>query len=53
MGVVYQAQGKYDQALTYYEKAIKIDLETIGNNHPETKRHIRNKEICERKKANR
>ena len=53
MGNVYQSQGKYDQALEYYEKAIQIDLKTIGNNHPETKKHIRNKERCQEAKANR
>jgi tetratricopeptide (TPR) repeat protein len=51
-GVVYKAQGKYDQALEYYEKAIEIDLKTVGNNHPQTKSHIRNKEICQKAKAN-
>ena len=31
----------------------QIDLKTIGNNHPETKKHIRNKERCQEAKANR
>ena len=52
LGQRLQQEGFLDAAIINYEKAIKIDLETIGNNHPQTKSHIRNKERCQEAKAN-
>ena len=34
MGNVYQCQGKYDDAISMYEKSLKIKLSALGHNHP-------------------
>ena len=33
---IYYILGKYDKAIAYYEKALKIQLATLGENHPST-----------------
>ena len=35
IATVYGKQGKYDQALEYYQKALKIRLKKLGANHPD------------------
>ena len=34
MAVVYKAQGDYARSLEYNEKALAIDLPTLGHDHP-------------------
>ncbi|RDD39302.1 Nephrocystin-3 [Trichoplax sp. H2] len=34
IGLVYSKQGKYDEALSMYNKSLKIKLAHLGNNHP-------------------
>ncbi|GBG35209.1 Kinesin light chain, partial [Hondaea fermentalgiana] len=31
---VYRAQGRYEEALAYYEEALSIRKESLGNRHP-------------------
>ena len=35
MAIVYNDQGKYDEALAMYEKALSIRLKKLGDDHPE------------------
>ena len=34
MGLVYYAQGGYEQALAYYENALVIKIKALGEDHP-------------------
>ncbi len=34
LGTAWNAKGKYDKAIEYYEKALKSDLKTFGEDHP-------------------
>ena len=34
MACVYDDQGKYDEALAMYEKALSIRLKKLGDDHP-------------------
>jgi len=34
LGMAYDSMGKYKEAITYYEKALKIDQRVFGTNHP-------------------
>ena len=34
LGVAWSAKGEYDKAIEYLEKALKSDLKTFGENHP-------------------
>ena len=34
MAIVYDEQGKYDEALAMYEKALSIRLKKLGDDHP-------------------
>ena len=36
MAGVYKAQGDYEKALEYYDKALKVKERTLGNDHPST-----------------
>ncbi|MCD8353635.1 MAG: tetratricopeptide repeat protein, partial [Clostridiales bacterium] len=46
LGVVYEHQKKYDEAVELYRKAWKIWQKTLGPEHPDTKRAIRNLRDC-------
>ncbi|MCP4370660.1 MAG: TIR domain-containing protein, partial [Deltaproteobacteria bacterium] len=34
LGLAWKAKGEYDKAIEYYEKALKSDLKTFGEEHP-------------------
>ncbi len=34
LGAAWEAKGNYDKAIEYYEKALKSDLENLGEDHP-------------------
>ena len=34
MAIVYDSQGKYDEVLEYYNKALEIRLKKLDNDHP-------------------
>ena len=36
MAVVYKAQGDYEKALEYYDKALKVRERVLGSGHPST-----------------
>ena len=40
IGSVYESQGKYDEALDYYNKALTIRKNKLGEDHPDVARHI-------------
>merc|ERR1711965_254410 len=42
MGEVYRSQGKYDEALEYYNKDLEINLKKLGNDHPDVARTYNN-----------
>ena len=35
MGIVYRKQSKFTDALREYEEALRIEMATLGKNHPE------------------
>ena len=35
VGLVCDAQGRYDDALVYYNKSLKIKIEVYGKDHPD------------------
>ena len=35
MAIVYKNQGKYEEALAMYEKALSISLKKLGDDHPD------------------
>merc|ERR1719352_2215241 len=35
IGSVYRSQGKYDDALDYYQKSLKIKITAVGSDHPD------------------
>ena len=35
IGLVYDSQGKYDDALDYYQKSLKIKITAVGSDHPD------------------
>ncbi|MFQ5685744.1 MAG: tetratricopeptide repeat protein [Candidatus Scalindua sp.] len=35
LGTAWNAKGKYDKAIEYYEKALKADLKAFGEDHPD------------------
>ena len=35
MAIVYDNQGKYEEALAMYEKALSIKLKKLGDDHPD------------------
>ena len=42
LGNANDSKGDYDQAIEYYQKALKIQISALGENHPDTKRTQRN-----------
>ena len=34
IGIVYESQGRYDEALQEYEKCLKIQVDKLGHEHP-------------------
>tara|TARA_B100001123_G_scaffold178072_1_gene204140 strand:- start:125 stop:328 length:204 start_codon:yes stop_codon:yes gene_type:complete len=38
LGVEYSSKGEHDEAIEYYEKALAIQIKTLGPDHPSTKR---------------
>ncbi len=39
---IYDSQGRYDEAIENYEKAIRIDEKTVGKEHPDYATHLNN-----------
>ena len=37
LGIVYRNKGDHDEAIENYEKALAIQLKTLGPDHPSTK----------------
>ena len=46
MAIVYRAKGDYDKALEYYTSALTIKKTKHGDDHPDTKRVVRNIGLC-------
>ena len=38
----WDSKGKYDKAIEFYNKSLKIDLATLGENHPSTAKSYNN-----------
>ncbi|EGD81841.1 kinesin light chain isoform 1 [Salpingoeca rosetta] len=36
LGIAYASKGEYDKAIAYYEKALAVFVETLGEKHPST-----------------
>ena len=36
IGLAYDRKGEYDRAIEYYQKALKIDIKKLGQEHPDT-----------------
>jgi tetratricopeptide (TPR) repeat protein len=37
LGSAYYSKDEHDKAIEYYEKSLKINLDTLGENHPNIK----------------
>ena len=35
IGLVYNTQGKYEEALEYYQKSLDIEIRVVGGDHPD------------------
>ena len=46
IAIVYKKQGKYEEALEYYNKALTIYINKLGEDHPYTKLTQNNIRIC-------
>jgi tetratricopeptide (TPR) repeat protein len=49
LAVLYQSQGKYEQALPLYQQSLIILKQVLGNQHPHTKIVAENYELCRAK----
>ena len=49
IGLCYEAQWKYAEALEYYSEALEIRREVLGEQHPDTLNALRNIEDCKEK----
>ena len=53
IGIVYDYKGDYDEALVYYQKALKIFSRVFQNDlsHPDIRMTIENIDICNKRKG--
>jgi tetratricopeptide (TPR) repeat protein len=51
LGVAWEDKGEHDKAIDYYEKALRVWSDKLGNDHPRTKMARDNIEIAKQKIA--
>ena len=42
IGMVYDSQGKYEEALEYYQKDLEITIKVVGHDHPDVATSFQN-----------
>ena len=53
IAIIYQKQGKYEEALEYYQKGLEIDIKVSGQDHPDVAASIKNIGIVYHNKGDR
>ena len=52
IGAVYDSQGKYEEALEYYQKSLDIKIRVVGGDHPDVATSYQNLAVVYQRQGN-
>ena len=52
IGLVYDRQGKYEEALEYYQKSLDIKIRVVGGDHPDVATSYQNLAVVYQRQGN-